>query len=243
MNNLINKVILITGGANGIGKSTALKLAEFNKVIIIDNDFNGCELLKEKYKNIKVYNEDITNYEKISDIINEIYSIYGNVDILINNAAIQTEENIMNLKLSEWQKVIEVNLTATFYISQIVSKNMKDNSTILNIISTHYNKPRVDKLHYDVSKSGVAMLTKGLAIELAKKKITVNALAIGATYSPMNKCFEENVDIEKEAIRKIPLRYISKTSDIANHIYNILNNFSYCTTGSIFVIDGGRSLI
>lgn len=243
MKDLFEKIILITGGANGIGKETAIKLSDNNTVIVIDNDKLGCSLLNKEHKNIVVYNEDITNYNKMDELINDLFKKYKKIDILINNAAIQTTSNIMDLPLNEWQNVINVNLTATFYMTKLVGKQMKENSTILNIISTHYNKPRVDKLHYDVSKAGVAMLTKGFAMELASKKITVNALAIGATYSPMNKCFEENKEIENQAREKIPLKYISKSSDIATHIYNILQDFSDYTTGSIFVIDGGRNLI
>ena len=243
MKNLFEKIILITGGANGIGKEIAIKLSNNNTVIVIDSDILGCSLLKNEHKNIVVYNEDITNYNKIDKLINDLFEKYERIDILINNAAIQTVSNIMDLSLKEWQNVINVNLTATFYMTKLVGKQMKENSTILNIISTHYNKPRVDKLHYDVSKAGVAMLTKGFAMELSSKKVTVNALAIGATYSPMNRCFEENKEIENQAREKIPLKYISKSSDVATHIYNILQNFSNYTTGSIFVVDGGGSLI
>ena len=175
MKDLFEKIILITGGANGIGKETAIKLSDNNTVIVIDSDKLGCSLLKNEYKNIVVYNEDITNYNKMDELINDLFKKYKKIDILINNAAIQTISNIMDLPLNEWQNVINVNLTATFYMTKLVGKKMKENSTILNIISTHYNKPRVDKLHYDVSKAGVAMLTKGFAMELASKKVTVNA--------------------------------------------------------------------
>ena len=240
--NIKNKTILITGGANGIGKATALLFSENNKVIIIDSDKKSCEELIKENNNIDIINEDITNYEEIEKIINSIFDKYKNIDILINNAGIQTIAPISKLPLEEWNKVLKVNLTSNFYITQIVSNKMKNNSTILNISSTHYNKPRVDHAHYDISKAGIVTLTKLFAIELANKKITVNSIAIGATYTNMNKSFEENKTEVNIARNKIPLKYICNPEDIADSIYNVINDFSYKTTGSVFVIDGGRNI-
>ena len=243
MNNIIkNKTILITGGANGIGKETVRVLAKDNDVIVIDNDVFGCEILNKEMPNVVVYNEDVTNYENISKIIDNIFKEHNNIDILINNAAIQTSENVLNLDFTIWEKVMNVNLNAVFYLTQKVANKMNDNSSILNIISTHYNKPRVNKMHYDVSKSGVAMLTEGFAMALADKKITVNALAIGATYTTMNSNFTDQSILE-ETISKIPLKYICTAKDVAMYIYHILNNFADMTTGTIFTIDGGRHLL
>ncbi len=237
-----NKVVFITGGANGIGKATALLFSKDNKVIVIDTDEKACKELKEGNKEIEVYNEDITNYNNIEKIIDEIFNKYKNIDILINNAGIQTIAPISKLTLKEWDEVLKVNLTSNFYITQLVSNRMKSDSTILNISSTHYNKPRVDHAHYDISKSGIVTLTKLFAIELAPKKITVNSIAIGATYTNMNKIFEENESVANIAKNKIPLKCICNPEDIADSIYDVINDFSQKTTGSVFVIDGGRNI-
>ena len=236
-----NKVVLITGGAEGIGKATVLKFIKNSKVIVIDKDQEACKELKNKYPDIEVYNNDITDLDKIREIINIIFKKYNNIDVLINNAAIQTTCNLMDIDIEDWNNVINVNLNGTFIISQSVAKKMKKNSTILNIISTHYNKPRGTRLHYDISKAGVAMMTKAFALELADSNITVNALAIGATYTKMNYDF----DTEKvlESTTKIPLKHICKPEEVAEYIYNIVNSFSKHSTGSIFTIDGGRNLV
>ena len=242
MNEIENKTILVTGGANGIGKAIATKFSDNNKVIIIDNDKDGCEELKNQKLDIEIYNEDLTSYENIKKIINEIFEKNNNIDILINNAGIQTVSDIMHLDLKDFENVINVNLTSNFYISQLIANKMKYNGTILNIISTHYNKPRQNKIHYDISKAGVSILTQGFAKALFKRKITVNALAIGATYTKMNKEFEYDEKIVKQTLNKIPLNYICKPTDIANYVYSIIKDFSLYTTGSVFVIDGGRSI-
>lgn len=235
------KVILITGGAKGIGLATAKLLSLNNKVIIIDNDGEACKNLFDY--NIDVYNEDITNYKKIKEIIDAVFEKYENIDVLINNAAIQTTNRLLELPIDDWKKVIEVNLNGTFILSQLVAKKMKNNSTILNIISSHYNKPRPERLNYDVSKAGIALMTKGFALELAGRKITVNALAIGATYTSMNYIYELDKNTEKVALEKIPMKKITTTDDIAKYINIIISELSEFATGSIFTIDGGRSLI
>ena len=238
-----NKVVLITGGANGIGKATALLLSNTNRVIVIDNDGDACKQLKKIKKNIDIINEDITNYSKLKEIVDDVFNRYQNIDILINNAGIQTVAPISKLSLEDWENVLKVNLTSNFYLTQLVSNRMCKDSTILNISSTHYNKPRVNYAHYDISKSGIVILTKLFAQELAPKRITVNAIAIGATYTNMNKSFEEN-DLEVSIVKnKIPLKYICQPDDIATSIYDIINNFSSKTTGSVFVIDGGRNIV
>ncbi len=235
------KVILITGGAKGIGLATAKLLSVNNKVIIIDNDVGACKKLFDY--NIDVYNEDITDYKKIKEIIDIVFKKYKNIDVLINNAAIQTTNKLLEMPIDDWKNVIDVNLNGTFILSKLVAKKMKNNSTILNIISSHYNKPRPEKLNYDVSKAGVALMTKGFAIELANRKITVNALAIGATYTSMNYIYKFDENTERVALEKIPMKKITTADDIAKYINIIISELSEFATGSIFTIDGGRSLM
>jgi len=237
-----NKVVLITGGSNGIGKALVHKYYNDYKVIVIDKDIYACASLKEELPKIDIYIENITNKRAIKSIINNIFKKYQNIDILINNAAVQTIDDITKLDIKDFERVIDVNLTANFYITQLVANKMLSKSTILNIISTHYNKPRIDHIHYDISKAGVAILTEGFAKALADKKITINALAIGATYTNMNKDFQINKELEDIALNKIPLKKICYPDDVANYAYNIIKNFASDTTGSIFVIDGGRNI-
>lgn len=239
-----NKVVLVTGGANGIGKSIVKKFnVNNNTVIVIDNDKEACDKLKNENEFINFYTEDITNFERIETIVEDIFDKYRNIDILINNVGIQTINPISKLSIDEWNRVLNVNLNANFYLTQLVSNRMKNESTILNITSTHYNKPRTDHAHYDISKAGIAILTKLYALELANRNITVNALAVGATYSKMNEIFEYDKEKEIVAKNKIPMKHICTCKEIADYTYNIIKDFSKHTTGSIFIIDGGRNLI
>lgn len=121
--------------------------------------------------------------------------------------------------------------------------SLNSGSTILNLISVHSFKPRVNKYAYDSSKSALEMLTKELGIELASKNITINALSFGAVETKMNEVWENNILKKEEARCKVPLRIIFKPNQIAMFAYIIVENFSEYTTGSTFVVDGGRSLV
>ena len=238
-----NNVVLITGGAKGIGLATASLLSRDNLVIIIDNDENACQELKNSNEKIVVINKDISDYTEMSKTINNIFETYENIDVLINNAAIQSTCDMLLIDIDDWRKVIDINLNGTFIISQLVARRMKCGSKILNIISSHYNKPRRCRLHYDVSKAGVALMTKGFALELSEKRITVNALAIGATYTTMNEIFNIDKNVEKEALSKITMNKITSSDEIAHYIKTIICELADFSTGSIFTLDGGRHLL
>ena len=119
---------------------------------------------------------------------------------------------------------------------------MKEGGTILNIISIHSSKPRTNKYAYDSSKSAIEMLTKELTLEFAEKKITINALSFGAVDTNMNEIWKNNPKLKEKTLNKVPLKIIFTPDEIANFAKIILTSFSKYTTGSIFVIDGGRSL-
>lgn len=119
---------------------------------------------------------------------------------------------------------------------------MIENSTILNLISVHSFKPRTKKYAYDSSKSAVEILTKELALEFAPRKITVNALSFGAVETNMNNSWLIHEEQKEIARDKVPLKIVFTPMQIANFAYVIIKIFSQYTTGSIFVIDGGRSL-
>lgn len=146
------------------------------------------------------------------------------------------------MKVNEFKSVIDTNINGTFICSNILGKEMKKGSKIINMLSVHYNKPRKNKYHYDASKAGVAMLTKEMALELADKGITVNGIEYGACNTLMNEDWINDIEKVNETIDKIPLKWIAEPEEIAAFVRVILENFSDYATGSIFNIDGGRSL-
>lgn len=242
--NLKEKTVIITGGAKGIGKAIALELLkEKCRVIILDIDKNeGRKLQNDLNDIIEFINIDISKEEQVKEASEYIMSKYKKIDILINNAAKQTENEFFKMSVKEFREIIDTNLVGTFICSSIFGKSMKRGNKIINMLSVHYNKPRKNKYHYDASKAGIAMLTQEMALELADKGITVNGISYGACNTPMNSNWIDNEDIVNNTLNKIPLKWIAEPEEIARFTIVILKEFSDYATGSIFNIDGGRSL-
>ena len=120
---------------------------------------------------------------------------------------------------------------------------MEKSGTIINMLSIHSKKPRTNKLAYDISKAGVEMLAKEMALELIQNNIHVLGVSFGACDTPMNKDWINDIQKRNETLNKIPLRRIASADEIAQFVICIIENFSEYTTGNIFTIDGGRSLI
>ncbi len=242
--NLKEKTVIITGGAKGIGKAIAFELLkEKCKVIILDIDkIEGRKLQNDLNDMIEFINIDISKEEQVKEACDYIISKYKKIDILINNAAKQTENEFFKMSVREFREIIDTNLIGTFICSNIFGKSMRKGSKIINMLSVHYNKPRKNKYHYDASKAGIAMLTQEMALELSDKVITVNGISYGACDTPMNSNWINDNELVNKTLNKIPLKWIAKPEEIARFTKIVLQEFSDYATGSIFNIDGGRSL-
>lgn len=241
---LKNKIVIVTGGANGIGRAIAMELAkEECKIIILDiNDKEGKKIQEKLKGKIEFINADISDENQIEEINKYVENKYGRIDILINNAAKQTENKFFEMSVKEFREIIDTNLVGTFICNNILGKLMKRGSKIINMLSVHYSKPRKNKYHYDASKAGIAMLTQEMALELADEGITVNGISYGACNTPMNSNWINDEALVNSTIKKIPLKWIAEPEEIARFTIVILKEFSDYTTGSIFNIDGGRNL-
>lgn len=236
------KTVVITGGANGIGASIA-KLFAIKKynVVIIDNDLSSINKIDDN--NIFCYYADISSESQISCVIYDIHKKFDYIDVLINNAAKQVVSSFDDINYCDWTRVVDINLNGTFLVIKNAINFMHEKSTILNILSVHHDKPRLDKYSYDVTKAAVAMLTKEFALEFSNRGITINALSFGAVNTNMNRDWINNIEIAHNVLSKVPLCKIFEPEEIASFAYTIINDFSLYTTGSIFTIDAGRSLM
>lgn len=233
------KTIVITGGSNGIGKSISL--------LYLNDNYNVCviDIVNEldKNNNIDYYYGDVSNEFQMRNIFKMIGNKYNNIDILINNAGKQEILSFEKMSISSFKSIVNNNLNGMFICTKLAYKYMKNGSKILNILSVHHFKPRINKYHYDVSKAGINMLTKELALELACKNITINSLSFGAVKTNMNKEWLDNSKEVDKVISKVPLKILFEADEIARFAKNILDLFASYTTGSDFIIDGGRSLV
>lgn len=242
---LKEKVVVITGASNGIGKSCAIQFVKQGAfVFILDIDEkNGKELECIEKGKIKFIKTDVSVEEDVMVAKQIILQEKGKIDILINNAAKQTVSNFFNTSVEDFKEVIETNLLGVFICSKIFGNEMLNGSKIVNMLSVHSEVVRKGKYAYDASKAAIEMLTKEMALELFEKGINVLGISFGACNTPMNNYWINNMEQKEETLNKIPLKWIAEPEEIADFVINILQKFSDYTTGNIFTIDGGRSLM
>lgn len=242
----MNKVIIITGASQGIGKEIAKELS-LNGNIVIAN-YNNSEkeakdLQKEiesKGKKIEIFKADVSKRVECNKLVKYAIEKYGKIDVLINNAGISQIKEFTQITDQDWKNMINVNLNSVFYMTQEVCNNMIHNKKgcIINISSIWGIIGASCEVHYSTAKAGVNGLTKALAKELGPSNIRVNAIAPGIIDTKMNSHL--NSEELKEIQEEIPLERIGKTQDIAKCIKWLIED-EY-TTGQIIQINGGWNI-
>jgi len=244
---LEGKVAIVTGAAKGIGEGIALKLAEEgSNVVVSDIDLNGCknvcDKIEKKYKvkaiTIKC---DVSNKCDVENMVDRTLKKFRKIDILVNNAGIYPLKPFLEMAEDDWDKVLDVNLKSVFLCSREAAKVMKAGAKIINISSIASLIGYQNLAHYCASKSGMNGLTRAMALELAPKKINVNAIAPGAIETPgLKKVF--NKEVEKQIISMIPLKRIGLPEDIASAVAFLASDESSYITGHVLVVDGGWTI-
>ncbi len=230
------KKAIITGAAKGIGLECA-KIFKKNGYLCYLLDIDDKVLDVAKNLDSKGFVVDISDYSNVLDFFDNIHE---DIDVLVNNAGIQFVDSFFDIKIDEWLKVINTNLNGTFYMTKEVVNKMSK-GIIINVSSIHGENPRINKFSYDASKAAINMMTKEFALALAPK-IRVNAIAIGATATPMNECFIKEPKTKEEAKSKVPLNVILEASEVADIIFQMTTDSFKNMTGTILNYDGGRSL-
>ena len=237
------KVVLVTGGAKGIGKATIIKFASngYNVVINYSKSEKAANELREyvenKYNiNALVIKTDVSNEDDVKKMVETIINEFGRIDVLVNNAGIVYDRDFENITIEEFKKVLEVNVIGAFIVSREVLKHMKQGSAIVNVSSTNGTKTiSPECLDYNISKVGLQSLTRDLAFQF-KPNIRVNAVAIGWADTDMNKDLPQ--DYIDDETSKIYLERFAKPEEIAKAIYFLANEEASYINGEILTIDG-----
>jgi len=248
------KNILITGGAGGIGLEIVHYFENKNYNIII-LDKTSKKNFKKNYtkikKNIFYFEVDLVEIKKTEKKIQEIISKFKKIDVLINCAGIQYISTIENFPTNEWKKVIDINLTSSFITSKNIIPVMKQNNSgrIINISSVHGLVASENKSAYVASKHGLIGLTKAIALELSKTKITCNAISPGWVLTPLvekqiKKLASKNktsIELEKKNLlfEKHPNQKFVSGKEIASLVNFLISKDAQNITGSSYSIDGG----
>jgi NAD(P)-dependent dehydrogenase (short-subunit alcohol dehydrogenase family) len=241
-----NKVAIVTGARQGIGQGIALALARVGYSVVV-SDINGADCQKvvaeiEKNGGRGLAIEcDVSQKEAVDQLISQTVKELGGLDVMVNNAGIFPFVPFLEMTEDNWDKVIDVNLKSVFLCSQAAAKIMRDGGRIINISSIASVVGFVGLAHYCASKGGINALIRVLALELANKKITVNAVAPGAIETP-GASVGLNDEQKKQTIAVIPLSRMGKPDDIAQAVVFLVSEGASYITGQTIIVDGGWTL-
>lgn len=243
--NLSNRVAIVTGGAQGFGLAITERFIKSGaKVIIWDIDKEKAEIALKKINLKNCFYEivDVTNFDEIKKIVNDIESNHGKIDIFINNAGIAgTNTTVAEYPLEEWNKVIDLNLNAVFYCCKAVVPFMIKNNygRIVNIASIAGKEGNPNASAYSSSKAGVIGLTKSLGKELALKNIAVNCVTPAAAKTRIfDQMTKEHIDY---MLSKIPRNRFAKVDELASLVCWLASEENSFTTAAVFDLSGGRA--
>ena len=241
MINLKNLNIILTGSTGGIGSAILEKLHKCEaNIIATGTKKEKLDLIKEKFKNITVKQFDISNHSSIEKFIEECNNIFDNkIDILINNAGITQDNLTIRMKDEEWNKVINLNLSSTFFLTKNVIKKMLKNKSgkIINITSVVGHTGNIGQSNYAASKAGLVGMSKSLALEYGKKNIKINCISPGFIKSEMTDKISDNFKQILEG--KISLGRFGFPQDVANVVLFLSSNLSAYITGETIHVNGG----
>lgn len=242
----LNKHVLVTGAARGIGFEIAKQFAEAGAVVsMMDNHKENLGGAVDKLKSLNsastAYVVDIVVKEEVDEAVKEAEARRP-IDILINNAGIAYETPFLNIEAAEWKKIIDVNLTGMFYVAQAVCRNMakRKKGVVVNMASKNGLDGEFGYAHYNASKGGVIMLTKTMALELAHLGIRVNAVCPGYIQTPMSMEIDSPEFVQNFVDRYIPLNRSGRVEEIAPLFLFLAGDESSFMTGQIIIADGGQ---
>jgi len=243
---LQDKTALVTGGSRGIGRAIVETLArEGAKVAFVYNSneaaakevvasLPGCE--------VEAYQADVRNKDAAEDVINKIVEKWDRLDILVNNAGIIKDGLLATMDAQQWQDVIDTNLTSVFNFCQSVTRVMMSQryGRIVNMSSVAADTSNPGQANYAASKGGVEGFTRCMATELARRGITVNAVAPGFIETDMTEAVVNAAG--KEIKKRIPARRLGQPDDIANAVLYLVSDEASYVTGQVLKVDGGLTL-
>lgn len=242
---LEGKIAVVTGASRGIGRAIALDLAKRGAKVIVNysgSEQKAAEVVEEIVANggsAIAVQASVANADDVSNLMKKALDEYGRIDILVNNAGITRDNLLMRMKDDEWEDVISTNLKGVFLTTKAVSRQMMKQRVgrIINISSIVGASGNPGQANYVAAKAGVVGLTKSVALELASRNITVNAVAPGFIETEMTEKLPE--DVKTTMLNQIPLQAFGKADDVAAAVAFLASDEASYITGQTIHVNGG----
>jgi glucose 1-dehydrogenase len=241
---------IVTGAATGIGSAIAARFAASGANVIVDYPN------RDEYSHAKdvlaaiqrdggsgaLVEADVTNEQGANRLVAAAVEQFGGLDVLVNNAGVEKSDNVVDLPLAVWERIVRTNLTGAFLCARAAARAMierKQGGRIINISSVHEDLPMPGNAAYCASKGGMRMLMRTLALELAPHGITVNDIAPGAIATRINRGVRQDPKEQKELLDEIPLHRAGDADEVAALAAYLASKAAAYITASTYVIDGG----
>lgn len=242
---LTGKTAIVTGGSRGIGRAIALCLAEegANVAVIYAGNTAAAEetqkAIAEKGGQAIAIQCDVASEDAVTAMMKQVKEQFGSIDILVNNAGITRDGLLMRMKTSDWQAVLDTNLTGTFFCTKAVTKIMmkQRSGAIVNLTSVVGLTGNAGQANYAAAKSGIIGFTKSVAKELASRGIRVNAVAPGCIDTDMTAVLSDAV--KDEMLKAIPLGRVAQPEEVAKAVLFLVSDCASYITGQVLNVDGG----
>jgi acetoacetyl-CoA reductase len=245
-NMLKDRVALVTGAVGGIGRAISLHLAQEGATLalnyLVEREEDAEDFLKQLTRQGfrgALYKADVSRYDEAVRLIEMVTKDFGHIDVLVNNAGITIDKTMKNMSPDQWEKVIAVDLSSVFHCSRAVIGQMLERGygRIINISSVVGQKGNFGQTNYAAAKAGIIGFSKSLALETAKKGITVNAIAPGFVKTAMTDQIPK--DVMDKIVESIPVGRLAEPSEIARAVVFLADEKSSYITGQVMGINGG----
>ncbi|GAB2632156.1 SDR family NAD(P)-dependent oxidoreductase [Belliella aquatica] len=247
MNQHTQKIAIVTGGASGLGLATSQKFVkEGIKTIIIGRDQNKLDDVKTQLGDLAyTIAFDLSDLEKIPELIESIKGEFGQIDILVNNAGINMKKNFLEVTDEDFYKVMNTNVFSVFAISREVSKVMVEQGdgsiVMISSMAAKYGIPKV--IAYTAAKNAIEGMTKAMAVELSPLGIRVNCVAPGFIVTAMSsKALDSDPERKNKVLGRTPMGKMGAPEDVAEAVYYFASSSSSYVTGTSLAVDGGNSI-
>jgi len=241
---MFHRVALVTGASRGIGREIALTLCRNNFDVVVaspevEKNEEVAETIRQCGGNTMTLDLDVSSRDSVKAGVDAVLKQMGRIDVLVNNAGITRDALSVRMKPEDWDKVIQINLTGAFFMAQaVIPAMMKERwGRIINIASVVGEMGNAGQANYVSSKAGLIGLTKCLALELASRNITVNAVAPGYIETDMTAVLPQ--EVKDRMLAMIPLKRFGQPKDIANAVKFLASEEAGYITGAVLRVNGG----